>query len=456
MVQHATAHGKETTASCARSERAAGGDRGVALEALRRPSSSPLEATLRAQLRGTDHGYVARGAKPRACLQHCEVYHISIRLPLPEEANTYRNSVCEDGPGHRSSRSPASYREDLSRSCRTSLAGAVSSLCDWCEEHRLPSELETSLMSGRSRILVTGGTGHLGYHVVEALRAHQSDTPLVIATLSRCASATAATHFRVDIARRKRLLECLERYEPTHIVHLAALSSPAKADSVKRTAWATNVEAVETLSTYARDHGCRVVFTSTDFVFRGDLGRPYTEADQPDPNTFYGRTKLAAEGLIASSDGLVLRLSLVHRSLNAKIPSRLTRMIEKGLKIGWIAAADDEYRTPVRATDAAAAIVALALMDTSGVFHLAGPEMLSPYTLLRREVELSGLNIQIRPVKREALSPPSRPENVCLDTSKLRRLCPNLTFDKVASSAQGRATSTEAPQSYKAVGFDSQ
>ena len=309
-------------------------------------------------------------------------------------------------------------------------------------------------MSERLRILVTGGTGHLGYHVVEALRTRQSDTPLMMATLSRRASAMA-THFQVDITRRNRLLECLERYEPTHIFHLAALSNPAKANRMRRTAWATNVEAIETLTTYARDHGCRVVFTSTDFVFRGDLGRPYTEADQADPNTFYGRTKIAAEKLIASIDSVILRLSLVHRPLNAKIPS-LKRKIEKGSNIGWIAAADDEYRTPVRATDAAAAIVALALMDTSGVFHLAGPEMLSPYTLLRREVELSGLNIQIRPVKREALSPPSRPENVCLDTSKLRRLCPNLTFDKVASSAQGRATSTEAPQSYKAVGFDSQ
>ena len=286
-------------------------------------------------------------------------------------------------------------------------------------------------MSATSRILVTGSTGHLGRHVVETLAIRRGDPHLTIATLSRCAPATLK-HFQVDITDRNCLLACLRQYEPTHIIHLAALASPAKADRVRRLAWATNVKAVETLASHSREHGSRLIFTSTDFVFRGDLGRPYTEADQPDPATFYGQTKHAAEQFTSSSGGVIIRLSLLRRSFNATIPFKMTPLIKEGLRKGWLAAADDEYRTPLHANDAAAAIVRLAFMDVSGVFHVAGPETLSAYTLLSRELEGNGLNIDIRKVKRESLMPPSRPDNVSLSTSKLRGLCPDLRFANVA------------------------
>ncbi len=236
----------------------------------------------------------------------------------------------------------------------------------------------------------------------------------------------------MDITDRNCLLACLRQYEPTHIIHLAALSSPVKADRAQRLAWATNVTAVETLASHSREHGSRLIFTSTDFVFRGDLGRPYTEADQPDPATCYGQTKHAAEQLTSSSGGVIIRLSLLRHAFNATIPFRMMPLMREGLRKGWLAAADDEYRTPLRANDAAAAIVRLAFMDISGVFHVAGPETLSAYTLLSRELEGNGLNIDIRQIKRESLMPPSRPENVSLGTSKLRGLCPDLRFANVA------------------------
>ena len=179
----------------------------------------------------------------------------------------------------------------------------------------------------------------------------------------------ASNHFQVDVTDRSRLLACLRQYRPTHIIHLAALSNPTKADAARPLAWATNTEAVETLTSYCEEHGSRLIFTSTDFVFRGDLGRPYTEADNPDPATVYGQTKHVAEQLVSASGGIIVRLSLLRHCFNDSIPFELSPTMKNALKKGWLDAAWDEYRTPLCADDAAAAIVRLAFMETSPPMH---------------------------------------------------------------------------------------
>ena len=57
----------------------------------------------------------------------------------------------------------------------------------------------------------------------------------------------------------------------------------------------------------------RFVQLSTDIVFDGELGRPYTEADQPNPVNDYGRAKAAMEAAVAAADpaSVLVRTSLL-------------------------------------------------------------------------------------------------------------------------------------------------
>jgi dTDP-4-dehydrorhamnose reductase len=272
------------------------------------------------------------------------------------------------------------------------------------------------------RALVTGNTGRLGPYVVQALDAHHEPVGRRVFTMSRRAVA-ASSHFQIDITDRKALIACLRRLAPTHIIHLAALTSPARAHVEPDLAWRTNVEAIETLAYYSKQSGAKLTFASTDFVFRGDLGRPYTETDQPDPQTIYGRTKLAAEALIADCDGLITRLALIHSTQNGSDLSRFAQRRGATRSTGDYYAVADEFRSPLLPLDAASAIVALSLTDVRGVFHLGGHEVVSAYELAKREIEAAGLDFDVHPISRTDLPPPGRPKNAALDASKFNQLC---------------------------------
>lgn len=314
----------------------------------------------------------------------------------------------------------------------TSWCGAVA--VDTNSEARGTPELaQPSSNPGAVRVLVTGSTGCLGPNVLEALAHHPTAGASSTYTLSRN-SPESSRHYQLDITRARCLQEFLRTVRPTHIVHLAALSSPSVANLNPDLAWKTNVEAVGTLATYAKDFGARLLFASSDFVFRGDLGRAYTEADEPAPQTLYGLTKLKAEQCILHHGGMVARLSLLYPTANDPMAS-LARFSAVDNNLMEFRAADDEVRTPLRPRDAASAIVGLLFTELGGVFHLAGPEAITAYSLVCRQVAVAGLRTPVRRISRHSLLPPNRPHNVSLSAEKLHRVCPDLCFSKVVPSS---------------------
>src|SRR5690606_16499573 len=63
-----------------------------------------------------------------------------------------------------------------------------------------------------------------------------------------------------------------------------------------------NAFAVRTLARASAAHGSGFVHYSTDFVFDGNTDRPYTEDDPPNPQSFYGLSKLLGEWFAAEHE----------------------------------------------------------------------------------------------------------------------------------------------------------
>jgi dTDP-4-dehydrorhamnose reductase len=156
--------------------------------------------------------------------------------------------------------------------------------------------------------------------------------------------------------------------------------------------------------------GALVVFFSTDYVFSGKSG-PYSETDAPDPISAYGRVKLEAEKAAAGGRSTILRTSMVFSddpdSKNFHNFVRDTLRAGKELK-----AYSDQTGNPTYAPILARIASILHGTEGMGVFHVAGPEVLSRVEFARRVARAYGFDEgRVKPVTSEEMPmPAARPK----------------------------------------------
>jgi UDP-glucose 4-epimerase len=170
-------------------------------------------------------------------------------------------------------------------------------------------------------VVVTGGAGFIGSHVVDALLS-QGNRVLAVDDLSSGNSRRVndeATLETVDITDRAALNQLVDHASPQAIYHLAAQASVTMSVADPERDLQVNVQGTLNLLEAARRSGAPVIFTSTGGALYGD------EAPIPTPETFipsplapYGASKWAAEAYVntwANSSRLphaVLRLGNVY------------------------------------------------------------------------------------------------------------------------------------------------
>ncbi len=135
------------------------------------------------------------------------------------------------------------------------------------------------------RALLTGGSGRLGTELRTELPALGVEV-------------FAPPRAGLDITRLETISEALERYEPDVVVHAAAYTDVAGAETEREACWASNVGGTRNVVLALARSGAKLIHVSTDYVFWGD-GGGYTEEDAPGPvRNYYALSKLAAEELI--------------------------------------------------------------------------------------------------------------------------------------------------------------
>ena len=131
------------------------------------------------------------------------------------------------------------------------------------------------------RILVTGAAGQLGTAIVSGYAGRADVVPV--------------TRQALDIGDAAAVSALVARERPDAVVNCAAYNDVDGAEDYPADAIRVNAVAVCALARAAADRGAIFVHYSTDFVFDGKAERPYTEDDEPAPQSVYASSKLLGE-----------------------------------------------------------------------------------------------------------------------------------------------------------------
>jgi dTDP-4-dehydrorhamnose reductase len=263
----------------------------------------------------------------------------------------------------------------------------------------------------RKKILVLGSAGQLGQELVEEFR-------------SRGYYVTGMDRDVVDIADRFQVEECIGALDPSIVVNAAAYNQVDVAEREPQAAFAVNALAVRNIAIACRQVEARMVHYSTDYVFDGMAGRPYTEADPARPLGAYGVSKLAGEYFARGylEDSLIIRTSGVFgpgglETARGNFVELMLRLAGTGKPIRVV---EDHVASPAYAPLLAARTADMVDQGLGGLFHIGGGTPVSWFEFARLIFKTAGLTPELRATnEREYRTEARRPKFSALSNAKM-------------------------------------
>ena len=192
-------------------------------------------------------------------------------------------------------------------------------------------------MNNSKKILVTGGSGLLGSHILPL------DNSLI-----------APGHQELDITNLASVEAAFEKYQPDIVLHLAAATKPPEHEKSPEPGILVNIIGSANLALTAARRGVRLVYTSTDYNYTG--AGPHKESEAQLPPYKFGWSKLGGEAAVAVAPGsLILRLSF------GPVP------------FPWEKVYADQFNSKLYVDEMAPLVLAAAKSEAVGIMNIGGP-----------------------------------------------------------------------------------
>ena len=256
------------------------------------------------------------------------------------------------------------------------------------------------------KIWITGANGQIGAAINEVL------DPLE-------AEVFNTDKEELDITDTEEVLNFGEMNRPDVIINCAGIVDLNLCEKEPELAYRVNALGARNLSLVARKVGAKMVQLSTDDVFDGLSKTPYSEFDDTNPKTVYGRSKRAGENYVKefTHKHFVVRSNWVYGRGN----NFVNKVLEAAKNQTPLALASDQFGSPTSAKDLARMILHLITTNEYGTYHATCQGMCSRYEFAQEILKAAGKEVEMKavPTKESDLSY-ARPAYAVLDNFILR------------------------------------
>lgn len=230
------------------------------------------------------------------------------------------------------------------------------------------------------KVVLTGATGQLGLTLQQSVPA---GVDLVALSRATC-----------DLASPASLPAVIELHRPEVVINAGAYTQVDKAETERELAFRINAEASRSLANTVAATGGRLIQISTDFVFDGSQGTPYSPDAPTHPLNAYGASKLAGESAVLEELGdraTVIRTAWVYSRHGGNFVKTMLRLMSSRDVVQVVC---DQVGSPTATHSLAEAIWRVVQTGAGGVFHWTDAGVASWYDFavaIEEEAHVRGL-----------------------------------------------------------------
>jgi dTDP-4-dehydrorhamnose reductase len=233
----------------------------------------------------------------------------------------------------------------------------------------------------------------------------------------------ALTHAELDITCEEDVQRSVESNRPAVLINCVATADVDRCEVEPVWAYAVNASGPKFLACACRKVGTEIVHVSTDYVFDGSKEGFYTQEDEPNSPSIYGKSKLAGEFAVREEAErfYIVRTSWLFGSGGKNFGSRVLEYARKGASLKGVI---DQTSIPTYAPDLAGRIEEIINLRAHGLYQITSTGPTTWFEFARLALDLAGLDkVALEPVTRAELNQRApRPHNSamrCLISEKL-------------------------------------
>ncbi len=224
-----------------------------------------------------------------------------------------------------------------------------------------------------------------------------------------------------DIRDARKVVDLVERSRPDWIILAAAHTDVDGCETHRDLAFDVNCHGAANVAQAAKQHGSRLLFLSTDYVFDGTKTTPYAIGDPRAPRSVYGQSKADAEVQLGQilAECCIVRTSWLFGTGGKCFPDTILKLAESRPQLEVVG---DQRGSPTYVVDLARAIIQLCRKDASGIVHATNRGECSWYEFAREIIANSGLQTIVRETSSDKfVRPAQRPKYSVLSPESLQK-----------------------------------